>query len=149
MIELLAFRCVASILPLCGVSIAPHELEFAASRAGEPIASVFWAGAVLEDVANNQAKPDESSVTGRYRLSGDEVVKPAAISDDGRKTYISWLVDQAMPAVFAIGPTGEEEMVEGHMRDGVFTIDRVYRELVFRIDREKASAKRIEVRQRR
>jgi hypothetical protein len=30
------------------------------------------------------------------------------------------------------------------MRDGVFTIDRVYGELVFRIDKKRARARRIE-----
>ena len=80
--------------------------------------------------------------TGQYRLSGDQVLRPAAISDDGSKTYIRWHAAQAMPAVFGIGPSGDEEMVDGHMRGEVFTIDRVYAELVFRIDKERARAKR-------
>ena len=88
--------------------------------------------------AEQEVPPD----TGQYRLSGDRILRPSAISDDGSKTYIRWLDDQAMPAVFGIGPSGDEEMVEGHMRGDVFTIDRVYSELVFRIDREKAVAKR-------
>jgi type IV secretion system protein VirB9 len=42
--------------------------------------------------------------------------------------------------VFGIGFNGEEEVVDGYMRDGVFTIDRVYGELVFRIDKKRARA---------
>ena len=47
-----------------------------------------------------------------------------------------------MPAVFGIGPTGQEEVVNGHMRGSLFTIDRVYGELVFRIDKARAEAHR-------
>ncbi len=77
-----------------------------------------------------------------YRLRGDDKVKPALIRDDGSRTFIQYAPDQALPAVFAIGPTGDEEVVNGHMRGGLFVIDRVHQELVFRIDKEKATARR-------
>jgi type IV secretion system protein VirB9 len=79
-----------------------------------------------------------------YRLKGDSPVQPAEITDDGSKTYIRFAEDQALPAIFAIGPTGEEQLVNGHMRGDVFVIDEVWQELVFRIDREKATARRSE-----
>lgn len=77
-----------------------------------------------------------------YRVSGDPAVQPADITDDGIRTTIRYADDQALPAVFAIGPTGEEEVVNGHMRGDAFVIDRVHRELVFRIDRSMARAQR-------
>lgn len=77
-----------------------------------------------------------------YRLRGDRTVRPQAISDDGQRTRISFAPDQALPAIFAIGPTGDEQVVDGYMRDGVFEIDRVWQQLVFRIDKEKATAER-------
>ena len=77
-----------------------------------------------------------------YRLRGDSEVMPSRIEDDGVRTRITYAPGQALPAVFAIGPTGEEEVVNGHMRGGIFTIDRVYGELVFRIDKERARALR-------
>lgn len=77
-----------------------------------------------------------------YRLSGSKALRPAAISDDGAKTYIEWPGDQAMPATFALGPTGDEQMVDGYMRGGIFTIDRVYETLIFRIDKQSATATR-------
>lgn len=82
-------------------------------------------------------------IVGEYRLRGDRALRPVAIGDDGLRTYIEWGEYQALPAVFGIGPTGEEEVVDGYMRDGRFVIDRVYAELVFRIDRERATARRI------
>ena len=55
---------------------------------------------------------------------------------------IEYAPGQSLPAVFAIGPTGDEEVVDGYMRDGLFVIDRVHEELVFRIDKAKATARR-------
>lgn len=89
--------------------------------------------------ASTAAMPTDG---GTYRQSGDRSVRPRSIGDDGAKTYIIWDEDQAMPAVFAIGPSGKEEMVEGYMRGGIFTIDRVYDRLVFRIDGDAAKARR-------
>ena len=60
----------------------------------------------------------------------------------GNKTYIEWGRDQAMPATFALGPTGSEQMVDGYMRGGIYTIDRVYETLIFRIDKKHAKAQR-------
>lgn len=79
----------------------------------------------------------------RYRVSGERALRPEQISDDGDKTYLVWGADQALPAVFAINAFGGEEIVDGYMRDGVFTIDRVYTRLVFRIDRKVAKADRL------
>jgi type IV secretion system protein VirB9 len=86
---------------------------------------------------------DQAAMTGEYRLSGEQALRPTRIGDDGTRTYIEWGEYQSLPAVFGIGPTGKEEVVDGYMRDGRFTIDRVYAELVFRIDRKKAAARRL------
>jgi len=77
-----------------------------------------------------------------YRFRGDREVRPQAIRDDARRTFIEYAPGQALPAVFAVGPTGDEEVVNGYMRNGVYVIDRVYSELVFRIDDARARAQR-------
>jgi len=77
-----------------------------------------------------------------WRLRGEKALRPASISDDGVHTYLRWSSDQLIPAVFAVNAVGTEEMVDGYMRDDVFTIDRVHDRLVFRIDRKSASATR-------
>lgn len=87
-----------------------------------------------------QAPPE---IVGEYRLRGDRVLRPVAIGDDGLRTYIEWGEHQSLPAVFGVGPTGGEEVVDGYMRGDRFVIDRVYPELVFRIDRKRATARRI------
>ncbi|WP_379554174.1 TrbG/VirB9 family P-type conjugative transfer protein [Qipengyuania sp. DGS5-3] len=77
-----------------------------------------------------------------YRLKGNREVRPAAISDDGQRTTIEFAPSQSLPAVFGIGPSGKEQVVNGHMRGDQFVIDRVWERLVFRIDKEKATARR-------
>lgn len=85
-----------------------------------------------------------SSKVWRYRLRGDKEVRPLAIRDDGKRTFVEFAPRQALPAIFAIGPSGKEQVVNGHMRGGIFVIDRVWQRLVFRIDKEKATARRNE-----
>lgn len=77
-----------------------------------------------------------------YRLKGDKAVRPADISDDGIRTIILFPDGAALPAVFAIGASGDEQVVNGYMRGGQFVIDEVWQELVFRIDGSKANARR-------
>lgn len=91
---------------------------------------------------SGQSPADLIGLDWSYRLRGDKSVRPAAIRDNGAKTVIEYEPGQALPAVFAIGPTGDEEVVDGYMRDGLFVIDRVHEELVFRIDKAKATARR-------
>ena len=86
------------------------------------------------------AKP--SGPVWTYRLKGDDAVRPQMIVDDGTRTWITFGNEQSLPAVFAIGPNGKEQVVNGYMRGSDYVIDRVHAELIFRIDKEKASAKR-------
>jgi len=77
-----------------------------------------------------------------YRLSGDKALRPSRITDDGTHMYLEWSAEQDLPAVFSVTTLGEG-MVEGYMRGGIFIIDRVYAELVFRIDKKWAKAQRV------
>jgi type IV secretion system protein VirB9 len=82
---------------------------------------------------------------GRYRLGGDKALRPSEISDDGKHTYIRWPREVALPAVYALGATGQEMLVNGMMREDVFVIDSVAQKLVFRIDKATATATRVRV----
>ena len=88
------------------------------------------------------AIPAPVALNTAYRISGERSLRPARISDDGVHTYIEWSEDQALPAVFARNAVGGEEMVDGFMRGGVFTIDSINPELIFRIDKKSAKALR-------
>lgn len=92
--------------------------------------------------ASDQAAIEPGARRWSYRLRGEREVRPFEIFDDGAKTWISFAPDQAMPAIFAIGASGEEEVVNGYTRGDHFVIDRVHEQLVFRIDKVKAVARR-------
>jgi type IV secretion system protein VirB9 len=80
---------------------------------------------------------------GRYRLDGDRDLRPSAISDDGKRTYIQWPAGAAAPAVYAAGADGREILINGTMRDDILVIDAVVPRLVFRGDRNSAEAVRL------
>lgn len=92
--------------------------------------------------AQAAARPQPGAMTWTYRVSGDRAVRPDRILDDGEHTFLEWDKNRALPAVFGVGPGGSEELVAGYMRDGTFVIDRVYPRLVFRFDKEMATATR-------
>jgi len=115
-------------------------------RTGEGLTAAYLVRFTYGNGASGPQAPDAGAEVRRarwtYRLRGDSEVRPQDIRDDGARTYITYHSEQALPAVFAIGQTGDEEMVNGHMRGDVFVIDRVYSELVFRLDGERARARR-------
>lgn len=102
----------------------------------------FGGGTAASQAPTGKSPSDLTGLEWTYRIRGDRSVRPASIRDNGAKTVVEYAPGQALPAVFAIGPTGEEEVVDGYMRDGLFIIDRVHEELVFRIDKAKATARR-------
>lgn len=94
------------------------------------------------DPAMESAPPAPAEPAGAYRLSGAASVRPSLIWDDGQKTYLDWPAGVEMPAVFAIGPDGQEQLVNGFMRGDRFVIDAVYARLLFRLDAASARATR-------
>lgn len=86
--------------------------------------------------------PDHES---RYRVSGTRAIRPVAVSDDGEKTYIEWTPDQSMPAIFSLDRDGKEILVDGMVRDHRYVVDSVHAKLVFRLDKQVATATRLRV----
>jgi type IV secretion system protein VirB9 len=86
----------------------------------------------------------------KYRLSGDRLLRPSAISDDGQHIFISWPKTSPIPAVYTIDRSGAEVLVNGMMRtDDVFVVDGAPPVLAFRIDGNVARAERIYSNKRR
>lgn len=99
-----------------------------------------YPGAPQENVASAEPAAPEQ---GRYRVSGSRALRPSGIIDDGVRTYIEWPQDRALPAVFTIDDQGREALVNGNMRDGLYVIDSVLPQLLFRIDQRVARAVRL------
>lgn len=86
----------------------------------------------------------------RYRISGDRELRPAAVTDDGQRTYIRWPVGAPIPAIYAPDRAGKEALVNGMMgTDDIFVVDGAPQMLIFRIDRTVARAVRINPRKGR
>ena len=105
-------------------------------------AAALLASPVLSLAQPQAARAAENSAKASYRLSGAVALRPAQIWDDGQRTYIVWSAEAELPAVFSRGPDGGELLAEGAMRDGRYVLDRVHSQLIFRIDRSVARAKR-------
>lgn len=77
-----------------------------------------------------------------YKLRGDRSLFPAAISDDGKRTTITWGHDTPLPAIFASDPQGREAIVNGRMVDDAYVIEGVAPRYVFRLGKAQAIATR-------
>jgi type IV secretion system protein VirB9 len=109
--------------------------------------------AVMFDYPLPQASLDEngyvdvSAATRRlskYTISGDPELRPELITNDGRRTYITWPSTAPIPAVFDLDTSGKETLVNGTMgTDDVYVVDGVPELLLFRIDRSSARAERV------
>lgn len=111
-----------------------------------PLSSGEMAYTVRFRYPNAQPAADEATATnveGRYRLSGAHALRPSRIADDGVHTYIEWPHEASLPAVYALNGQGQETLVNGGMRDGLFVIDGISQRLVFRIDQNVARADRV------
>jgi type IV secretion system protein VirB9 len=90
---------------------------------------------------------DVASVTrriSRYKISGDRLLRPSEVTNDGQHTFINWPRTVAIPAVYALDAHGKDMLVNGMMgTDDVYVIDGVPDRLTFRIDDSVAYAARI------
>jgi type IV secretion system protein VirB9 len=86
----------------------------------------------------------------KYRITGDRLLQPNSVTDDGQRTYISWPRGVSVPAIYAIDRAGNEVLVNGMMgTDDVYVVDGAPQLLTFRIDRAVAKAVRINPRRSR
>jgi type IV secretion system protein VirB9 len=94
------------------------------------------------DAGPATASGDAAAAVGLYRLGGTRSLYPARMHDDGARTFIDWPADVALPAVFIIDDHGRERLANGNMRGHLYVIDSVHDQLLFRIDRKTARARR-------
>jgi type IV secretion system protein VirB9 len=131
----------ATMAVVTGTGTHRFNLETGHGLAAAYVVRMVGATALPTNAGPSVVKPDLARMSGHYAMKGDRGLRPQQIADDGAKTYIEWAPQQSLPAVLGMGPGGEE-VVPGYMRHGLFTIDRVYSELVFRIDRRETIAVR-------
>lgn len=107
----------------------------------------------LARVVPNAGYVDVSAIARKlshYRISGDRLLRPVSVSDDGQRTYVSWPKGAPIPAIYVPGNSGSEMLANGMMgADDVYVIDGVPQLLTFRIDDNVARAERIDPRKAR
>lgn len=86
--------------------------------------------------------PDPGMGAGRYDLKGAAELFPAAMSDDGARTVITWPSHAPLPAMFALDVAGKETMINGRMIGPSYVVEGVSARYVFRRDLKKAVAVR-------
>jgi type IV secretion system protein VirB9 len=64
---------------------------------------------------------------------GSEDLRPRAIFDDGRFTYVQFTGNREVPAAFQVNPDGSEQIVNAGMEDDFLVLDRVVRKFVLRL----------------
>jgi len=85
-----------------------------------------------------------------YRISGDRLLRPSSVSDDGRKTFVQWPPGVSLPAIYALDAQGREMLVNGMMgTDDIYVIDGAPQRLTFRLDHAVARAERVSSKRRR
>jgi type IV secretion system protein VirB9 len=82
------------------------------------------------------------AVGAEYRFRGTRALFPIAMSDDGRRTIVTWGRDVALPAIFAVDASGREGLVNGRMADGGYVIEGTAAAYVFRLGKARATALR-------
>lgn len=121
-----------------GAMNAPYTVQF--RYPGAPV------------IAKDSEYVDVSAVArrlSRYRISGDRLIRPNSVSDDGQHTYISWPRTAPIPAVYAPSRSGNEQLLNGMMgTDDVYVVDGAPQSLIFRLDNSVARADRIVPRRR-
>src|SRR5690606_10235510 len=89
----------------------------------------------------------EAVRTGSYnfswRLSGDRQAGPLQVFDDGRSTWLQFMPDQALPAIFARGAQGDQLLDYRHQGPYV-VLDGVWPFLILKAGLLESRAQRLE-----
>lgn len=74
-----------------------------------------------------------------YKMKGSKGMTPTRVFDDGRFTYFEFPEGLDAPAIFVIGPTGQEEIVNNQVRGRYHVVDVVARQFVLRYGKGKTA----------
>jgi type IV secretion system protein VirB9 len=84
-----------------------------------------------------------------YRLSGAGAIRPLRVTAEQDRVVVEWPPGRALPAIFRIDEDAHETLANSMIEDGKLVIDGAPRKLVFRLDRQMATATRVLPKRRR
>lgn len=85
----------------------------------------------------------------RYRIAGARAIRPSRVAQEGENVVVEWPEAVALPAIFRIEEDGKETLVNSIIEKGRFTIAGLPKKLIFRLDRQVASAVRLKAKARK
>lgn len=95
------------------------------------------------DKSQNSDNAKRVAPAKKYKLSGNNMLKPIIIYDDGLQTFIEFSPKQDMPAIYSLDESGNTSLIDGKIRDGKYVIDSINRRLLFRLGNKTATAIRV------
>ena len=120
----------------CDHGRAIYELRFAyppdpaeAAAAAAAAAAAKTKSPVPTDL-NALPLPEKRNTA--YTYSGDVLLVPMRVFDDGASTYMKWAEGTEAPAVYAMGPDGSESIVNYANRGDYLVIEQVAKAFVLR-----------------
>lgn len=87
--------------------------------------------------AAKEAEPAPRDLNFGYSYKGSKNMTPVRVFDDGRFTYFEFPPGLDSPAIFVIGQTGQEELVNNQVRGRYNVVDVVAKSFVLRYGKNK------------
>ncbi len=78
-----------------------------------------------------------------YRLAGDALARPLAVSEDGTSTLFEFARSATLPAIYALNDHGQEMLITTRRTERGWTVDRVWDRYVLRLGKATARARRL------
>ena len=129
---------------ITNMTVATDARQYAFTLTAAPAGQAPVAYTIAFRYPRAAVAPPPAVVTqvGAYKLGGSKLLWPSRISDDGEHVFIDWPANVDLPAIYAIDGQGRESLTNGMMRGDHMVVDGIAPRLVFRIDREMATATR-------
>ncbi len=120
----------------CDHGRAIYELRFAYPPDPADVAAAAAAAAAAKTKSpvptDLNALPLPEKRNTAYTYSGDVLLVPMRVFDDGASTYMKWAEGTEAPAVYAMGPDGGESIVNYANRGDYLVIEQVAKAFVLR-----------------
>lgn len=129
---------------ITNMTVATNARQYAFTLTAAPAGEAPVAYTIAFRYPHSDAAPVLPAVReiGAYKLAGSKFLWPTRISDDGEHVFIDWPANVDLPAIYALDGQGRESLTNGMMRGDHMVVDGIAPRLVFRIDREMATATR-------
>ena len=130
---------------ITNMTVATDSRQYAFTLTAAPAGEAPVAYRIDFAYPRSAVQPPSTPVSkqiGAYKLGGSKFLWPSRITDDGEHVFIDWPANVDLPAIYALDGQGRESLTNGMMRGDHMVVDGIAPRLVFRIDREMATATR-------